>query len=120
MKVAKEPDPKLEATLWKLYLDFEEDLKNRTVFDPVSELWQNVPATPAAAPGAVPTVPIGTAAEMEINSAFVECADLSSKHSVRRRFVVVGQGQSHEPIIRQEVLSQGWDQQSAPKPAPTK
>jgi len=123
LKVAKEPESKLEAALWKLYLDFEEDLKNRIVFDPVSELWKNVPANPAAALGAVPlvpTVPIGTATEMEINSAFVECADLSSKHSVRRRFVVVGQGPSHEPIIRQEVLAQGWDQESAPAPAPKK
>jgi hypothetical protein len=123
LKVIDKPDPKLEAALWKLYLDFEEDLKNRTVFDPVSELWKNVPAVPAALPGLappVPTVPIGTAAEMEINSAFIECTDLSSKHSVRRRFVVVGQGPSHEPIIRQEMLSQGWDQQSAPTPAPKK
>jgi hypothetical protein len=124
LKVAEAPDPKLEAAMWKLYLDFEEDLKNQEVFDPMSELWKNVPAIPPLAPpggvAPVPTVPIGTASEMEINSAYVECGALSSKHSVRRRFVVVGQGATYEPIIRQEVLAQGWDHQSAPTPAPKK
>ena len=50
--------------------------------------------------------------------AFIESSKLSSKHSVQRRFVVVGEGSSHEPLIRQETLSQGWGHQSAPKRAP--
>lgn len=76
-------------------------------------------ASPAAAPGpigplALPAIPPGIFAEMELVVAVIESPRLSSRFVSKRRFVVAGVGQANEPMIRDETLAQGWEHSRAP------
>ena len=70
LKVVENVSAALEMAIWDLYLDFETELQNRDVFDPVIDLWKNAQAPPPVAPGVVPTVPIGTTAEINCQHGF--------------------------------------------------
>lgn len=130
LKVTANPNSALETAMWKLYVEYEELLQNNKIYDPVAELWRTTPnpvfndepeeetdpsttqqVTLPALP--VPTVPIGHAVTLDDTLALIESERLTSTFDVSRRFVVVGQGGQFEPMIRAEVLSQGWDHQSA-------
>jgi hypothetical protein len=110
LKVTPNQPPELEELIWKLYCDFEIDLKNSEAFDPIAEILRAAPApTPAAAGSpATPSIPPGHNATVSQRLAFVECDRLSSAFEVQKRFVVVGHANLFEPIIRQEQLKQGW------------
>jgi serine dehydrogenase proteinase len=121
LKVLEKPTLALEAAMWKLYLDFEEELKNNIVFNPMGEIYRIAPVPAPAAPGQPPTppiVPVGTNFTSENVLAIVECSKRSSRNVVQQRFVVAATGGQAEPIVRSEVLKQEWTHQSAPKPVP--
>ncbi len=62
LKVSENVPPELELAMWKLYLDYEAELENKSVFDPMSKIFSAAPA-PAAGAGPNPMlamVPPGT------------------------------------------------------------
>ena len=102
----------LETLIWKLYEDFEVDLENRKIYDPMSQIYsQYQPATSGQViPGQImpSIIPPGTSAQIDATIAMVESASLASKFVQKMRLVVASAGQSAEPVVRQEVLAQGW------------
>lgn len=74
--MANVPDD-LEAVMWDLYLDFEEEFSNRTIFDPMGEIFRAIQAaaaipapapqqTPVAPPNVQPGVPMNPMATLPI------------------------------------------------------
>ncbi len=118
LKVLENPQPDLETAMWELYLDYEKDLKNERPLDPMAEIFRKNAAQPDPLTGLVdPVIQIGTFAELEIKVAFMESSALSSCYDMKRRFVVVGHGPSLEPMVRDEVIEQGWNHRQAPQKA---
>jgi hypothetical protein len=114
---AIDASPELETLMWDLYKDFEIDLKNREIFDPMAEIYSQIPDPTPIIPGQPfepPLVPIGSFTKSVDKLAIIESTGLSSAFERSMRLVVVGSGQQGEPLIRQEVLKQGWDHQLAP------
>lgn len=114
LKIAENVPPALETAMWDLYCDFEDDFKNREVYDPLAEIWRAADAVaPQPQPGQPLMIPIGTRAELDLCLARIESARRTSAFSIRRRWVVAGTGPQLEPVIREETLSQRWDHQQA-------
>jgi hypothetical protein len=121
------PGRPLEDAMWKLYLEFETDLKNRENFDIMGAIFGKMAAQRsganiilpqgAAAPSA--NVPIGTDIDFDLLLAFVEGVRCSSYFKQKMRFVVVGAGANSEPLVRQEITVQQWEHSEAPKPLPS-
>lgn len=118
LKIADNPSPELEMAMWKLYLDFETDLQNMTAFDPMAEIFNAAGQPIAPQQGQASIIPPGVFVELEDTFAIIESERLSSRFTAKRRFVVAGNGPQFEPLVRSENLSQGWNHQSAPSPAP--
>lgn len=116
LKVAEHVPPALETAMWKLYLDFEAELQNNVIFDPMAEIYRQPQVQPQ--PQQPPIVPIGTSVTITNRMAVIESARQSSRFDIERRIVVVGSGAQSEPVIRAETLSQGWLHHQPPAPAP--
>lgn len=117
-----DPTPQLEMLMWKLYEDFEQDLKNREGFDPVGEILRQAPAPTAHPPlqGPQPVmipsiIPTGTNASLDVTVAMVESARLSSEYKQSFRFVVAAASGDGSPVVRSEILAQGWADSPAPQ-----
>jgi hypothetical protein len=113
LKVLEKVPEELETAMWKLYEDFEVEMENRTIFDPMSAIYTKYPAPTPTAPNPMgqitpSIVPPGTNAESDMILAMVESAAGSSRFTQKTRIVVASVGQSGEPTIRQETLAQGW------------
>ena len=121
LQVTPNLPPSLETAMWKLYLDFEAELENATMFDPMSAIFAAAPP-PAVitTPGMPSMIPNGTSAQFDLKLAIVESARISSVLDTTRRYVVAASGPNGEPMVRQEMLSAGWNHQQAPvqNPAP--
>ena len=102
--------------MWKLYLDFESELKSNEAFDPMSDIFNAAGPIQTPAAGTACIVPIGTHVERSDIFAFIESERLSSSFTATRRFVVAGNGPQYEPLVRSETLTQGWGHQKAPVP----
>jgi hypothetical protein len=116
LNVMENPAPELETAIWELYKDFEEQLENRIPFDPLGAIFNAAPApvpTDPQNPRAAIVLP-GVSADMEVITSIVESASRSSRYRQKMRFVVVGNNQALEPIIRSETLGQEWLQTAAP------
>ena len=120
LKVVEDPPAELETVMWKLYEDFEAEMENRTIFDPMSAIYKIVSQAPVPGmpgmPGTPLAIPPGTSATFDLVIACIEGARQSSAFRQQMRFVVVGAGSSGEPILRQEILAQGWQNSAAQKP----
>lgn len=119
LKVAENVPPALETAIWKLYLEFEKELKNNEVFDPLAEIFNQAPVPANLQPGQLAIIPPGFNTTIENKLAVIESARQSSTFGIKRRFVVVGAGAQGEPLIRSETLGQGWQHIQAPAPAPS-
>jgi hypothetical protein len=112
LKVVETVPEQLEALIWKLYEDFEIEMENRTIYDPMGQIYsQYQPSKPASPiPGQImpSIIPVGSSAESESLLAMVESSSLASKFTQKMRLVVASMGQSAEPVIRQEIMVQGW------------
>jgi hypothetical protein len=104
--------------IWKLYEDYEAELENRKVYDPMSDLFAAAGAPQTPQQGQACIIPPGTMFEEEISFVIIESLRTSSRFTAKRRFVVAASGQQFEPLIRTEGLSQGWSHRQAPEPAP--
>jgi hypothetical protein len=118
LKVVETVPPALETVTWKLYLDFEEELKNKEAFDPMVDIFNAAGAPEMPQPGQASIIPPGTMTEGNYKYALVESSWQSSVFVARRRFVVAASGQQCEPLVRTETLSQGWSHRQAPVSAP--
>jgi hypothetical protein len=117
LKIAENLAPGLETAMWKLYEDFEGDLRNREIFDPLGEIFRAAGPIVAPPAGQGCVVAAGTHITRTDTFAIVESARLSSSFAAERRFVVAGNGPNLEPLVRVETLSQAWNHQMAPAPA---
>ena len=111
LPVAQNLNPALETAMWKLYLDFENELQNNIPFDPMAEIFKQGTAGSHV-------IAAGTEYRCTNILSIVECERLSSVLEVDRRFIVAGAGPSGEPAVRGETLSQSWKQIRPQAPAP--
>jgi hypothetical protein len=118
LNVSVDLPPALETAMWKLYSDFETELENLKIMDPMAEIYKSVP--PAVNPLAPSLIPNGTSVTFDLKYAIVESARLSSSFDTTRRFVVAASGPNGEPMVRTEGLTGGWTHVPAPAqhPAP--
>ncbi len=115
------PAPPLEALMWQLYEDFEVDLKNREIFDPMREIFRASPdPTPDPANPKPSIVLPGLSAKADVVTAIIESPRRSSVYKQSMRFVVAAAGQNAEPIVRTETLAQGWEHSPVPPPPPAR
>jgi hypothetical protein len=117
LKVTENVAPALETAMWKLYLDFEVELKNQAPFDPLADIYNRVGRPQPLPAGQACVVPPGTFAEDKYIYAIVESARISSSLEAHRRFVIAANGPQFEPLIRVETLALKWLDQQAPAPA---
>jgi hypothetical protein len=96
LKVSENVRPELETAMWKLYLDYEVELQNKSVFDPLAQIFSTAPA-PTVVAGQMSVVPPGTAVTLSSKLATVESSRLSSIYDIERRFVVANFGPQGEP-----------------------
>jgi hypothetical protein len=118
LKIGSHPAPALETAMWKLYVEYEKLMKNDLTFDPIGELWRTTGIVEGEN-GQIPVVPTGHCVTLDDTLALIESERLTCTFDVSRRFVVVGQGEQSEPLVRVEVLSQGWDHQRDQTETPT-
>ncbi len=57
LKVTTDIAPELEAAMWSLYLDYEEEFENQSIFNPAADL-AAMPTTPQMLPVPVQTIPM--------------------------------------------------------------
>jgi hypothetical protein len=134
LKVVENVPAELETDMWKLYEDFEREMKNRVAFEPMTDIFAQANKINAAmqaaaaaqggqggaaapAPGglnlAPPALMPGIYTEAELVVVMIESSRLSSRFVSKKRFVVAGSGQANEPLIRDETLAQGWEHSPA-------
>jgi hypothetical protein len=118
LKVVENPQAALETAMWKLYEDFEVEMENRKIFDPMGEIYKVASqTTPTPAFAASPwVIPPGTTASFDLVVSIIEGAMQSSSFQQKMRFVVCGAGPNGEPLLRQEILVQEWQHSAAQTP----
>jgi len=113
LKVVENIPPEVETKMWDLYVDFEEEMKFREIYDPIAQLYLAPQATPV--PGFFTEL---ARVENSIRYATVESAQMSSNFEATTRHTLISdpQLQQNMSVI---VLSQGWDHElpAAPPPA---
>jgi Serine dehydrogenase proteinase len=121
LKVADDPAPELETLLWALYRDYEAEMRNLEMFNPLAEL---VEAIAGEAPGgAHPLGPAGYGLPREVHSveheiihAAIESRRLSSLMTTRRRYqtLLMQTPQGLQWGMREDLLSQAWSHSPVP------
>jgi len=114
LKVLENVPPNLETAMWKLYRDFDVELRNQDAFDPMSLIYNQFATILVPAPNMLAIVPLGANATETTRLAIIESERQTSFYDIRRRFVVANAGVQGEPLVRTETLAQGWAHQSAP------
>ena len=138
LKVKLDLPPDLEAGMWDLYKEYEVEFDNLSVFNPamdIAALQATQPQAPIQ-PVPVPTQPVGAPAQpVQVQLAFppplikdytiphaiIESDRLSSKFVTKRRYTVLPlplSPQPGQPLIREDILSQGWNHSSLPLAPP--
>ena len=112
LKVASELQADLESTMWNLYKDFEAEFETNTPYNPAGDLMVKVidPNLDVIDPASIRLAQI----KSKVRLALVESVRLSSQYTQESRFMYLGNGPRNEPLIRQDVISQGWDHSSPP------
>lgn len=101
LKVAEDVPAKLEDAMWSLYRLYETWMKNNQVFDPMIELGALQP---------------NAQQDIEIVHAAIESQSHSSVFRTVRRFAFAATDPQGNPIIREQILHQGWEHLRAPAP----
>jgi Serine dehydrogenase proteinase len=132
LKVKLELPPALESAMWDLYKDFEDEFENQSIFFPAGDL-----AAQATTPPNVPTqlpLPVNPQMQMQmvmaaaqqappvereynLNHAMVESVRLSSRFTTHRRYRMFT-GVPAQPVIQEDILSQGWTHSPVPEGQP--
>jgi len=103
LKILTDLSPELEAAIWELYLDFEAELENQSVFNPAADL----AAMPAPTQGA-------KTKKYSLVHAIVESGNVASRHITERRYQLIQGPQPGQMGIQEEILSQGWNHSVEP------
>ncbi len=111
LKVQSDLTPELEAAMWDLYKQYEEEFKNLEVFNPAGDL--AAVAITLSQPG---QPPIPAQQEYELLHVMVESTRLSSTMTTKRRFTMLSL-QPGQQAIREDVLAQGWTHSRVPAEA---
>jgi hypothetical protein len=106
LKVITELPAGLETAMWELYKDYEAEFENNIPYNPAGELMVKAmdPTTDVVDPANIRMAQI----KHTLVIGAVESSRLSSKFLHESRFALTGFGQNNEPLIRQDVISQGW------------
>ncbi len=132
LKVNVELPPALETAMWELYKDFESEFENQSIFFPAGDL-----AALATPPSTSPTqLPLPGNPQMQMQMmvaaaqqappvekeydlihAMVESARLTSKFTTHRRYRMFT-GVPAQPVIQEDILTQGWTHSRVPAAAP--
>jgi Serine dehydrogenase proteinase len=119
LKVVSDLSPHLESLIWNLYLDFENEFQNQTVFFPPGDLARLDLANPGTAAAAPPGfVPISAPVEVdypELLQVMVESRRLSCRYTTDRRYRMtkIPTPQGIQSMVQEDILSQGWNCSSA-------
>jgi len=132
LKVNLDLSPALESGMWDLFKDYEEEFENLSIFHPPGDLAAMAPQ-PTGAPTQLPLPGNPQAQQMfmlaqaaqaapvekqyELVHAYVETTRLSSKFTTSRRFRLFA-GNPVQPMIQEDILTQGWSHSSAPAQVP--
>jgi hypothetical protein len=113
LKVLENVPEEVEAAMWDLFVDFEQEMKFRENFDPINKLIANVQ------PGAAV---FGRYTELarqdeEVTWATVESHRLSSRLDQQIRYIVTADPQGQQSVSAHP-LDQRWNQTEAPAPQP--
>lgn len=115
LKVISDPQPELETAIWNLYLAYESELKNREKFLPIQNLMAKLAAAHSSAQAAAaaghqvpPSLPIFD--DHKLIHAIIESTELTTVAVTERRYTITGLGQNQEPLIREDVIRDSWDQ----------
>lgn len=108
LKVNPAPPPELETAMWDLYLDFEEEFQNKSVFNPAGDLAAMLHAAPPVQGAPTPFV------DCELLHAIVESERISSSFKTNRRFTLTGLQQGGQMAIREDVVKQERTHSPAP------
>jgi hypothetical protein len=108
LKVVTNLSQSLESAIWDLYLLYEDELQNRDAFNPAGDMARIKGAIP-------PTQPGGFGLEYHLLHAIVESRTLAARFSTHRRFCEVMAPPHPLPQLKEDVLSQGWNYEKAPR-----
>ena len=121
LKIAKDVKPEIEEAMWRLFVDFEIEFRNRERFQPFVDLaatlqpWSAPQAPPSPGGPSPHDLPQLAHETVEVPLVMVESATSSSVQTVRRRFTLISTyGQPDQPRV--ETLGFGWSRTPAPAP----
>lgn len=104
LKVTSDLQPALESAMWELYTQYEDDFQNRTAFNPVGELLEQI------MPGqALPSPTIH-----EILLTLIESERMTSKQVNRLRYQALLAGPAQAPQVMFQPLSLQWEHAQRP------
>jgi hypothetical protein len=103
LKVSPSSNNQLEELMWNLYLDFEAEFENTSIFNPAGILVTQT--QPQNAPNSV---------DCTLLHAMIESPKLSSRFTTRHRFTSL-QLAPGQTAIRDDVLSQLWSHSPVPE-----
>ena len=124
LKVNDELDAQLENAMWQLYLLYEGEFQNTVSFNPAGDLakvaldqmeaWRKqVQGANTANPPSPP--PSEAVVQYDLLHAMVESSRVSSQMETTRRYTLTGQLQPGQPpMIREDILKQGWSHSLVP------
>lgn len=111
LAVSTKTPANLESAMWKLYLDYEAEFKNNEVLNPPGDLFilrqqqLQQQAQQQGQPGQPPQ-PVTTILDYDLLVALIECANVLSKCSTKRRFLMYENQMGIQ--VQEQVLSQVW------------
>jgi hypothetical protein len=118
LKIKLDLQPELETAMWDLYRDYEAEFENLSVFNPAMDMAALQAAQPPPQAGQ-PTPELKK--DYTILHAMIESARLSSKYTTTRRYTTLPMAVTPapgQPMIREDILSQGWSHSQLPSPPP--
>jgi hypothetical protein len=121
LKVLTDLPAALEAGMWDLYRDFEEEFLNRTPFNPVGQAAAVATPSPVlVAPTA--TGPASAAREAELDAellhAVVESPRLSSCFKTKRKYRFFQNLLGEKQLMHEDIIEQAWTHSPVPVAAP--
>jgi hypothetical protein len=113
LKVNTELSPDIEKYIWRLYLDYESEFENKSIFNPAGDLANLIEVTAESIMKPI----IITKVYDNLLHAVVESTVMSCRFTTKRRYTLFrlfGQ-QGLQTSIQEDILEQGWNCSPAPK-----
>lgn len=124
LKVTVNLPPDLEAKMWELYKEYEEEFQNLNIFNPAGDLaairTASPPVVPATSGGPPPAPPRPPTKQYDLLHAIVESPRLSSQFVTVRRYEelalppTIPMQPAGQAAIREDLLLQGWRHSTVP------